>query len=285
MYRLASIPVLLLVMGVHGATRPSAPASIGERTLERMHAAYAGSWYHTLTFRQKTTVYSDTGAPQIQQWYESLAELNGRTLLRIDRGSPADGNGVLYTSDSAYVVRKGVLAVTRPSGNEFLPLIEGVYVQPVTQTADELRRQHFEPTALGRSRAECARANGDRVLTDADVRRAAGPLRAGREGMAGHARGPAVGRPSISDGGLQRLACGRRPGAGPVRRQSLDRCAALGQRDHSVTSAMHHSAWYPARHGAWCHGGTTASHLAGTNRAASPRSVGSADAAARGGSA
>jgi|HubBroStandDraft_5_1064220.scaffolds.fasta_scaffold09445_2 hypothetical protein len=146
MYRLASIPVVLLVMGVHGATRPSAPASIGERTLERMHAAYAGSWYHTLTFRQKTTVYSDTGAPQIQQWYESLAELNGRTLLRIDRGSPADGNGVLYTSDSAYVVRKGVLAVTRPSGNEFLPLIEGVYVQPVTQTADELRRQHFDLT-------------------------------------------------------------------------------------------------------------------------------------------
>jgi hypothetical protein len=146
MYRLALLPVVLLGMGVHGATRPSAPASVGERTLERMHAAYAGSWYRTLTFRQKTTVFSDTGAPQIQQWEESLAELNGRTLLRIDRGSPSEGNGALYTSDSVWVLRKGVLAASRPTGNEFLPLIEGVYVQPVAQTAEELRREHFDLT-------------------------------------------------------------------------------------------------------------------------------------------
>jgi hypothetical protein len=193
MYRLALLPVALLVVGFPGATRPSAPPSVGERTLERMHAAYAGSWYRTLTFRQKTTVFSDTGAPQIQQWEESLAELNGRTLLRIDRGSPSEGNGALYTSDSVWVMRKGVLAASRPTGNEFLPLIEGVYVQPVAQTAEELRREHFdltkgyerscgvgggydEPTVLGGSRAERARADGDRVLTDADVRRVAGAV-------------------------------------------------------------------------------------------------------------
>ena len=88
MYRLASIPIVLLITGVHGTTRLSDPASIGERTLERMHAAYAGTWYHTLTFRQKTTVYSDTGAPKVQQWEESLAELNGRTLLRKNTAAP-----------------------------------------------------------------------------------------------------------------------------------------------------------------------------------------------------
>ena len=146
MYRLALLPVVLLVTGFHGATRPSAPASVGERTLERMHAAYAGSWYKTLTFHQKTTVFSDTSAPHIQQVDEAIAELNGRTFLRIDVGSLSDGNGVLYTSDSAWVVRKGTLAAARPTGNEFLPLIEGVYVQPVAQTADELRREHFDLT-------------------------------------------------------------------------------------------------------------------------------------------
>lgn len=154
MYRLALLPGLLLITGVHGPTRPSAPASVpssapasvGERTLERMHAAYAGSWYKTLTFHQTTTVFSDTGAPQIQHVYESIAELNGRTLLRIDVGALSDGNGVMYTSDSAWVMRKGAVAAARSTGNEFLPLIEGVYVQPVAQTVDELRREHFDLT-------------------------------------------------------------------------------------------------------------------------------------------
>jgi hypothetical protein len=146
MHRLALLPAVLLVMGFDGAVAPSAPSSIGERTLERMHAAYAGSWYKTLTFHQKTTVFSDTGAPHIQQVDEAIAELNGRTFLRIDVGSLSDGNGVLYTSDSAWVVRKGAVAAARPTGNEFLPLIEGVYVQPVAQTVDELRREHFDLT-------------------------------------------------------------------------------------------------------------------------------------------
>lgn len=144
MHRLAAFPVLFLAIGFHGATQPSPAASIGYRTLARMHAAYAKTWYRNVTFRQRTTIYSDSGAPKIEEWAESLAELDGRTILRIDRGSPRDGNGLLFTSDSTWVVRKGAVAARRGTGNEFLPLIEGVYVQPVSQTTDDLRREGFD---------------------------------------------------------------------------------------------------------------------------------------------
>jgi hypothetical protein len=144
MCRPAVVSVLCLAMGCHGASPPAPTVSFGQRTLSRMHAAYAGSWYRDVTFRQRTTVFSQSGDPRVEQWYESLAELDGRTVLRIDVGSPREGNGVLYTADSTCVVRKGAVTARRAGGNQFLPLIEGVYVQPVSQTAAELQREGFD---------------------------------------------------------------------------------------------------------------------------------------------
>lgn len=138
--------ILALGVGCHSTRAVTPTATVGERTLAAMRAAYANSWYHTLTFRQRTTIYPPSGEPRIEQWYESLAQFDGRTVLRIDRGSPREGNGILYTADSMWVIRNGTLAAQRASGNEFLPLIEGVYVQPVAQTAAELRREGFDLT-------------------------------------------------------------------------------------------------------------------------------------------
>lgn len=132
--------------GCHSGGGVAPSVTVGERTLAAMHAAYAKSWYHTLTFRQRTTIYPPSGEPRVEQWYESLAQVNGRTVLRIDRGSPREGNGILYTADSMWVMRNGTLAAQRASGNEFLPLIEGVYVQPVAQTSAELQREGFDLT-------------------------------------------------------------------------------------------------------------------------------------------
>ena len=143
--RLSLLVVALPVLGFRAGVARSQGTSIGEQTLSRMHSAYAGSWYHSLTFRQRTTITTPSGE-QVEQWYESLAQLDGRTILRIDRGAPSEGNGILYTADSAWVIRKGSLAATRGEGNQFLPLIEGVYVQPVAQTAAELRREGFDLT-------------------------------------------------------------------------------------------------------------------------------------------
>lgn len=120
------------------AVHAQGSGTIGRTVLQRMHDAYAGKWYKSLTFVQKTTTFDSARTPKYDTWYETVAEHDGRVVLRIDRGSPADGNGVLYTADSVWSMRAGKMAAARPTGNPFLPLIQGVYVQPVDKTIREL---------------------------------------------------------------------------------------------------------------------------------------------------
>ncbi|HEU4630485.1 MAG TPA: hypothetical protein VFS08_12115 [Gemmatimonadaceae bacterium] len=108
--------------------------------LQRMHDRYAGKWYRTLRFVQKTTRHAPDGSTRVDTWYETLEHTPARgTLLRIDIGAPAEGNGMLYSVDSTVVVRGGRVTARRGSGNPFLPLIEGVYMQPVETTARQVR--------------------------------------------------------------------------------------------------------------------------------------------------
>jgi hypothetical protein len=120
------------------AARPTTPRS-GTEVLEAMHAAYAGKWYHTLRFVQKTTLRRPDGSEAEQTWYETLRHTPATGVqLRIDFGDLAAGNGALFTADSTYRVRGGRAEDPVAHGNEFLPLIEGVYVQPVQRTVREL---------------------------------------------------------------------------------------------------------------------------------------------------
>lgn len=134
---------------IAAAAMPALAQSPGRAVLQRMHDAYAGKWYSTLRFVQKTTAYRPDGSRVISTWYESLRHTSREgTQLRIDIGDPSTGNGVLYTADSTWVIRGGKLTTTRPSGNEFLPLIEGVYMQPVDTTARQVAAMHVD---LGRT--------------------------------------------------------------------------------------------------------------------------------------
>jgi hypothetical protein len=111
----------------------------GAAVLERMRDAYNGTWYHTLTFAQKTTATRRDGTTNVSTWHESLRHTPAAGVqLRIDMGDLAAGNGMLYTADSTWIVRNGALQGVRGSGNEFLPLIEGVYVQPLARTIAEV---------------------------------------------------------------------------------------------------------------------------------------------------
>jgi hypothetical protein len=116
-----------------------APAS-GTQVLERMLAAYEGKWYKTLTFVQTTIFHRADGSAQAQIWLESV----DRNKLRIDFDSVGSGNGLVFTPDSTIVVQRGQVARRSGTGNPFLPLIMGVYLQPVAQTARELAAHHFD---------------------------------------------------------------------------------------------------------------------------------------------
>lgn len=130
--------VLPSALSILAASAMSAQAP-GRAVLQRMHDAYAGKWYSTLRFVQKTTVYRPDGSRNVATWYESLRQTpSGKTQLRIDLGSATGGDGVLYTADSTWVIRGGKVTTVRGEGNEFLPLIEGVYMQPVDETVRQV---------------------------------------------------------------------------------------------------------------------------------------------------
>ena len=113
-----------------------------------MRAAYDGKWYHTLTFAQKTTQVRRDGSSNVATWHESLRHTPAGVQLRIDMGNLADGNGVLDTADLSWRVQKGSVTAVRADGNEFLPLIEGVYVQPVARTAAEIAHMHVDLSSV-----------------------------------------------------------------------------------------------------------------------------------------
>ena len=132
--------VLALVLATTANARAQATPKSGTEVLQRMHDAYAGKWYRTLTFVQKTTQYKKDGTTAVSTWFESLRQVDPTTTqLRIDVGDPAIGNGMLYTADSTWRVRAGKITATQGEGNEFLPLIEGVYMQPVARTVAQLQ--------------------------------------------------------------------------------------------------------------------------------------------------
>jgi hypothetical protein len=132
------IVVSLLVLVASCATSsnraPGGEPADGRALLARMHDRYAGRWFRTLTFVQRTKQQRPDGTWQESTWYE--AQRGPR--LRIDVGDPSAGNGALYTADSMYVIRAGKVVRTRAEGNPFLPLIVSVYLEPLDVTLAQL---------------------------------------------------------------------------------------------------------------------------------------------------
>jgi hypothetical protein len=130
---LSLFTVLTSCATASGRTNASQPAD-GRALLAQMHDRYAGRWYQTLTFVQRTTQRRPDGTTQVSTWYEALRG----TRLRIDVGDPSAGNGALYTADSLYVVRAGKVLRRMAEGNPFLPLIMGVYIQRLDLTVAQI---------------------------------------------------------------------------------------------------------------------------------------------------
>ena len=114
----------------------------GRELLDRMHSAYVGKWFKTVTFVQQTIRRNpQTGVTDTTTWYEALKSPD---RLRIDFGDPKQGNGVLYTADSVYAVRTGKVTRSAASGNPFLPFVVGVYDQPVETTVRQIKPYNFD---------------------------------------------------------------------------------------------------------------------------------------------
>ena len=119
----------------------TAEVKSGEALVKAMHDRYAGSWYATVTFTQKSTTYNPDGTTKVETWYEA-AQLPGK--LRIDIGTPTDGNGYLMVDGNVTAFEKGEIKVSRPRQNMLLVLGFDVYMQPPESTLAIARQEGFD---------------------------------------------------------------------------------------------------------------------------------------------
>ena len=126
------------------ALAPTDAASL----VRAMRDRYAGRWYHTVTFTQRTSRVLPNDSVVRETWYEWIA-IPGR--LRIQLGAAAEGRGQIYARDSIYVIRSGMALRSTAGRNPLLLLGFDVYAQPPERTLEMLRQEGF---ALDRFHAD-----------------------------------------------------------------------------------------------------------------------------------
>jgi hypothetical protein len=141
--RFLFLPLALAACASAGT--PAAAPRDGESVVRAMHDRYAGRWYRTLAFTQKTT-FSPPDRPERVEMWEEYARIPG--ALRIERGG---GRGAIYARDSTFVIA-GDSVVRRMVGrNELMTLGFDVYGQAPDVTLRQLREAGFD---LGRFRTD-----------------------------------------------------------------------------------------------------------------------------------
>ena len=126
--------LLLLVLTV----MPSFAAEVksGEDVIAEMHKKYAGKWYKTLTFVQKTITHKPDGTTSAEIWYEAMS-LPGK--LRIDIDPLDKGNGMLFADGKIFSFRDGKTGGGRPLVHPLMVLGFDVYGQPVETTVAQVK--------------------------------------------------------------------------------------------------------------------------------------------------
>jgi len=125
--------------------RSRALPSDGDVVIRAMHDKYAKTWYHTLSFTQKTTRRTPADTMVIETWRER-AMIPGR--LRIDVGRATGNTSIVYSGDSLFVWR-GDSTLTRAATRNILLIIGfDVYRQAPETTLAVLAAEHFPMTPV-----------------------------------------------------------------------------------------------------------------------------------------
>ncbi len=136
MQKLIVAIVLLTLPVVQAQTMRS-----GEDVLRAMHDRYKNSWYHTVTFTQKSTTYKPDGTSSAETWYEA-ALFPGK--LRIDIGPASDGKGYIFSDGNVTVVKDNKIVKTDKSINMLLVLGFDVYTQSPEVTIQVVKGEGYD---------------------------------------------------------------------------------------------------------------------------------------------
>lgn len=123
----------------------AADFSSGNELIAAMHNKYAGKWYKTLTFVQKTTNFKPDGTSTVATWYEAMSVPGN---LRIDFDPAEKGDGILFANGKVYSFREGKLAVSRAFLHPLMVLGFDVYAQPAEKTIDQLKEMNIDLSSI-----------------------------------------------------------------------------------------------------------------------------------------
>ena len=138
-----TIILFLLLMTV--APVLAAKITSAEQLVSAMHKKYAGKWYKTLVFAQKTTQFKPDGTVQSGVWYEALS-MPGK--LRVDYDPLASGSGTIYAGGINNTFKDGKLVNSQPVNHALLVLGFDVYFQPVATTLEQLKKMKMDLSVL-----------------------------------------------------------------------------------------------------------------------------------------
>lgn len=113
----------------------------GNDLIAAMHAKYAGKWYKTLTFEQKTTNFAADGTSTVATWYEAM-KVPG--YLRIDFAPTEKGDGILFADGKVFSFKDGVTKGGRDFVHPLMVVGFDVYAQPVEATIAEVKKMGIE---------------------------------------------------------------------------------------------------------------------------------------------
>lgn len=131
--RIIKLSLLLLLL-----TMPAFSADVrsGDDLIAAMYKKYAGKWYKTLTFVQKTITHKPDGTSSSETWYEALT-VPGK--LRIDFDPADKGSGLLVADGKLTQFREGKAGPTRPFVHPLLVLGFDVYGQSPETTIAQVK--------------------------------------------------------------------------------------------------------------------------------------------------
>lgn len=136
---------ILAVLAFAALNVVAADIKSGEELISAMHSNYAGKWYRTLTFVQKTTNYKPDGTSEASTWYEAL---NAPGQLRIDFDPLEKHDGILLSNGKLYSFRDGKMAGSRAFVHPLLVLGFDVYMQAVETTLAQLKGMSIDMSVI-----------------------------------------------------------------------------------------------------------------------------------------
>ncbi|MBX7172631.1 MAG: outer membrane lipoprotein-sorting protein [Pyrinomonadaceae bacterium] len=138
------IKLLFLLLLLVAPIFAGAPKN-GEELIAQMQKKYAGKWYKTLTFVQKTTNFKPDGTSEVQIWHEAMS-VPGK--LRIDFTPLEKGDGILFVDGMMHSFRDTKLTRSQPLIHSLLVLGFDVYGQPVEKTVSQLKELKLDLSVI-----------------------------------------------------------------------------------------------------------------------------------------